>query len=588
MKRNKPLSITEQEHFFNHQLQAMEDEYSAYLNGNMNRHFKHGEAFLGTVVGFDSKRANLLVKFKKNFSPRLEFVYQGSLFSGVAGNINELSSWSFSVKNFYQIHIRMSSEMFTVFSMPSDEPDSLIVAFKDVDTIFLEKILPAINNRKYISIAIIQNPPPYRYLINLKNFVSNNQDSYLLNLYSNGDISTWKPKTLTNEDRVDFIDIELERCKELIIQGPPGTGKSHLISQLCDRFLDKQLRVGITSLTNKTLIEICSKSELKSACLGGKIYKTSLKENERLALPGLKLVTKQLQVTKGELLLSTFYALAEAFSDNVCSNVQLFDVLIVEEASQAFLPTIAAFKQLADKMLLVGDPMQMAPIVLNKEQLIEKNKNYTSYIAGLSSIAINTKVNGYFLDKTYRLSPAAAKQTGVFYHNRLISQQPDSSPLKVSSQFQKFISTQKASHKYCNFELEYPDQLKEAISLSIKLVENLMALNPEAKFAILSPYRKIVSSIQDSAAANLSSTKNLLIETIDRIQGITVDYCILLLPLKRVSFELNKERFNVATSRSTNGTLIFISDKFIHYSSISEEVRAFLGNSKTIKELPNT
>lgn len=52
---------------------------------------------------------------------------------------------------------------------------------------------------------------------------------------------------------------------------------------------------------------------------------------------------------------------------------------------------------------------------------------------------------------------------------------------------------------------------------------------------------------------------DLTIETIDRIQGMTVDYSILYIPGRNPGFALEERRFNVATSRSRSTTLI-ISD----------------------------
>ena len=61
MNYNKSLTTKEQEYFFAHQLKAMEDDYSKYLNTLMSRHFSTSEAFLGKIVGFDAKRIFLLL-----------------------------------------------------------------------------------------------------------------------------------------------------------------------------------------------------------------------------------------------------------------------------------------------------------------------------------------------------------------------------------------------------------------------------------------------------------------------------------------------------------------------------------------------
>ena len=56
-------------------------------------------------------------------------------------------------------------------------------------------------------------------------------------------------------------------------------------------------------------------------------------------------------------------------------------------------------------------------------------------------------------------------------------------------------------------------------------------------------------------------------ETIDRIQGATVDYAIVYIPGRNPGFALDERRFNVATSRSRSTTLI-ISDIPPHFGTL--------------------
>ena len=65
----------------------------------------------------------------------------------------------------------------------------------------------------------------------------------------------------------------------------------------------------------------------------------------------------------GTLLLSTFYKLSDITNHLLRDQVR-FDVVIVEEASQAFLATIALFQAVARKIILIGDHMQLPPVVL--------------------------------------------------------------------------------------------------------------------------------------------------------------------------------------------------------------------------------
>ena len=71
-----------------------------------------------------------------------------------------------------------------------------------------------------------------------------------------------------------------------------------------------------------------------------------------------------------------------------------YDIIVIEEASQAFLTTIAAFKQLGKKCLIVGDPMQLPPIVkMNNPQY--NSWNVHTQIEGLKTFALGSNIKSY-------------------------------------------------------------------------------------------------------------------------------------------------------------------------------------------------
>ena len=90
-----------------------------------------------------------------------------------------------------------------------------------------------------------------------------------------------------------------------------------------------------------------------------------------------------------------------------------------------------------------------------------------------------------------------------------------------------------------------------------------------------------------------NALEDITIETIDRIQGITVDYAILYIPGRNLGFALDERRFNVATSRSRSTTLIISDIPLEEMHSISPKVRRFIQlcqskNSEEIEAQQNT
>jgi len=100
--------------------------------------------------------------------------------------------------------------------------------------------------------------------------------------------------------------------------------------------------------------------------------------------------------------------------------------------------------------------------------------------------------------------------------------------------------------------------------------------------AIISPFRETVKKLQSEFQTDKRVLKDLTIETIDRIQGMTVDYAILYLPAGGSSFALDERRFNVATSRSLSTTLIITDVRLERLAKFRGKVRSFIMASEQI------
>ncbi len=258
------------------------------------------------------------------------------------------------------------------------------------------------------------------YLIRLKEFVLRNENNTILNLELNVSEENWKPVNLNNEKNVKHDVIEfIEKQKTNIIQGPPGTGKSYLAAELCDYYLKQGKSICVTALTNKALMEIASKDGLINPLSMGKVYKTNLTGDELKDIPKLKKV-ETFTPKYGDLLLSTYYKLAQKQSE-IIEGSKRFDILIIEEASQAYLATIAMFSSIADKVLIIGDHKQLTPVVLKIEEAKTIFEKIEGVINGLQTFAFNNNEVSYRLTKTRRLTSDASKLTGLYYDNSLES-----------------------------------------------------------------------------------------------------------------------------------------------------------------------
>ena len=139
---------------------------------------------------------------------------------------------------------------------------------------------------------------------------------------------------------------------------------------------------------------------------------------------------------------------------------------------------------------------------------------------------------------------------------------------------------------FWGMELEPGDKTPTlAISSIIDLVEEILSEDKDSKIAVLSKFRPTVRQIQKQFILQSKKSEipeNVKIETVDRVQGLTVDYCIFFIPNASLKYSLEKELFNVATSRAKYCTII-VADKSLMGKDMEEEVRKYLLKSQDDK-----
>ncbi|MEZ8990120.1 AAA domain-containing protein [Vibrio breoganii] len=579
MNYHEPLALTseQQERYFSHQLATMEREYKDVLKSSIATNHKKKNIFIGEIAGFDEARGNLLVRFKDNNLPRLDTPYLGSVFKGAPTNI-DIVEWTIPYESFLLKHQVYGSEATPVFYTTDKKEEGTIVAFKDVDAVLVNRLLEVLKAGKKIRFVVAKQPPPFELILALKKYVAGKSvKDPLLSISLSNVLDEWQPTSLDADISTHKVIEVLDTSSRVVVQGPPGTGKSHLISEVVAHYQLQGKRICIAAQTNKTLVELCHKPLLSSLLKQKRIYKNNIKSNELSAFPLLQSGNDHF-LNGGDILLATFYSLKNVISELTQGTHDFdFDLLIVEEASQANLALISALSQLTIKVLLVGDPVQMSPIVLDSERLFEINPRYKTYSSGLTAIACNTTTQSFMLRESFRLNSKSASQTGLFYQDKLRSKVDDYKPLQSSANTERFIDSDGGAVVCGEFVLEQPDELDKAITVGIEFLEELVMKNPHISTAILSPYVKVVNRVQAKIAGN-QIARDVLVETVDRVQGITVDFTILILPLTNPLFTLELERFNVATSRARSGNLIFISPHY-RFLAAPNLVKQFLSSA---------
>ncbi|OYU82595.1 MAG: hypothetical protein CFE24_14735 [Flavobacterium sp. BFFFF2] len=582
------MKIPQDKHiaFYEQQIKAQEDKWREYADCAMNILIQEKRLFIGRIWGVQESHGNVVLRFNEGEVPRMKQPY----FLGLVGSEapeNPLT-WKFSYKTFREstkpkYYSGVKADIYTVTYWKTEEGKSYILV-SGFDLEVLSNIKEKFLDRKiHPLIVVAETDPPVEYLINLKEFISKNENDTILDLELNVSEENWGPVNLNNQKSVTHDIIEfIEKQKTTLLQGPPGTGKSYLAAELCDYYLKAGKSVCVTALTNKALMEIAAKDGLINPLNFGKVYKTNLTGDELKVIPKLKKV-ESFTPKYGDLLLSTYYKLAQKQSE-IIEGSKRFDLLIIEEASQAYLATIAMFSSIAEKILIIGDHKQLTPVVLKIEEAKTIFEKIEGVINGLQTFAFNNNEVSYRLTKTRRLTSDASELTGLFYDNSLASISDREGNTGFSSKYRNLfhenggISIAKLSSAKVGFTE------RNIFNFICKISREIIANNSKIEIALLTPYVSVESELYTQYSKLSNEYKSITINTVHKIQGLTTDLTILYLPLTPAAFDLNDNLFNVATSRATRGTLIITYEHIDFASSVSIKTKQFVTKCKNVSQ----
>lgn len=551
-------------------MQFLEDELRAeteaykkkFLTSAMSL-LKNDEMFVAQFVGF--RAGQMVMKFPNTRAlPRKgEFLQCMAL----PPELQNYRNWgAMTYQDLYRKQIS-STEAVCVWHGKSDDKRFSLVGFSRIDIDFADKI------RKVpgLILAFAPQRPPIDYMLNLQSLVEKDDgDAVSSVLDVDFENRNWNPLYIRQNNVSDYVYKQLQLTDTMILQDPPGTGKTFVIAELCARLCAEGKSVLVTAMTNRALMELASKEPLKDLLQKKKIFKTNVTTDEFESLDKLQPAKHPVSMPSC-LMLSTFY-IASGTALGVGAE-RTFDYVIMDEASQALLPMFAAAKKLGAKNLWVGDICQLSPIVsLNKDRI--RICGYQSLVEGLKTAADVGIAPVYQMTTTYRFGQRAADYTGLFYNNSLKA--------KDDFSFEKIplldnVLSPKGGPTLVMTDMPPGNSVPEfANILAAYILKSILESNPKKEVAVLSCMKNTVRALQRTINQYVDTRDNVLVDTVARVQGLTTDITIFVIPNTSYIRTAEQHLFNVATSRAREHTIIIVDKSIFRFSTINPIVKGYL------------
>lgn len=550
--------------FLDMELTAVTEDFNKKFSASANNLLNESEElFIGQFLKFDN--GEMIVKFRASraFPRKGEYVQTMYL----PKTYQDYRKWeNTTYEELFKNRLK-GSEAVCIWHSKSKEEGFVLLGFRGIDLEFSQYISQAPGAILFFG----PHTPPIDYLANLYRLcddsISEKVSDILDYPYSS---SNTLPILIKGDRPSDFILSQINNSYITILQGPPGTGKTQLIAELCARLYEQGKSVLVTALTNRALIEVAEKPALLELLDKGCVFKTNLTVDEKHEIPKL-MPLKQVIPLKGCIVLGTYYILSGFASD--IAGEESFDVVIMDEASQALLPMFAASSKIGKTNLWVGDTAQLGPVVTINEDIISKY-GFDFLVNGLDTMVNQRQLPVYQLTKTYRLTQRNADYTGCFYNGTLRAAK--------NLEFAPLSSIAKLLHKNGGPTLLLTDMEvanatpQFAMDLAAYIVFSILKERTSTALAVLTCFRKTSRALQKAITMRLGLENKVLIDTIARVQGLTTDITVFFIPNTSIIRSLEPRLFNVATSRAKEHTIIIANKDILNYPYMNKEVRLFM------------
>lgn len=454
-------------------------------------------------------------------------------------------------------------------------PEGTLLGFMDGNSI--QELGYVIRNGSYQIVKLIQTPDKQKLnLIVMENLISYDLQLDILDRYIEEELpQIYTSASMTNINGLDkyqsiaaATSLELPEDHLLMVIGPPGTGKTEFISKAAENASKKGMRVLIASHTNRAVDNAIEKLETSRATrvgnpsrISSSVMNYSLERNvfNKLQVEGdaeevAEYFSKNSKKIEKEML-KTLNSSSIVGSTLIKSaiypmNEQTFDLVFIDESSQALLSAALLAVQKGKRFVLVGDPYQLSPVL----RFSKKPSQYSAF-----NFFYSLKPQAVWLRNHYRSNPQIIDFAAKYIYKKAIKPHENCKSVRLnigstnpvlSPQLPVVFlnvngSEQGKGSKYNPREAEVTANLCEELELhGIRSDE----------IGVITPYVKQKDLI--------SQKTDVEVNTIDGFQGREKDVIILsLTAVTDLRFASDPRRLNVAITRARKKLIVVGNEK---------------------------
>lgn len=321
-----------------------------------------------------------------------------------------------------------------------------------------------------------------------------------------------------------------------------------------------------------------------------------LEMEEKLANVMEKIRKREVQFVQKAKIVGT--TLAKAATDPAIYEDE-YDLVIVDEASMAYIPQVAFSASLAKRIIICGDFKQLPPIASSRHAIVNRwLKEDIFHATGVADTVHTSSMHPQLLllNEQRRMHPSISEFTNKYIYHSLVGDyknvEKKRKPIAAQSPFKDNASVLlDSSHfgSYATFEKASKSRMNYIhLLLALQVIQESLK-EKEASIGYVTPYRaqaEIMEAMAIEFFPEAMADKRLIVATVHRFQGSERDVIVFdsveapsfSRPGMLLTGKESERLINVAISRAKG--------KFIHIANRSF-IKTMIDHRKTIRQLIN-